>query len=499
MLAEYYQDETKHTHAKLLKNAGGLDWDAKPPCFKEYPAVTAISLPEPDLSPCKIDQTADSSAVCPGFKTSTVLNPDELSAILFVAYGITSRLSLPQREYLLRAAPSAGALYPTNVYIYAHRVADLKVGLYYYDPRDHTLRQVSSDSAEISHLPETVAAGGFIEQAPLTIILTTSFYRCAWKYKERAYRYCCLDIGHVAENARLAASAFDFGSTCIARFEDGFVNRLLDLEEGEEGTMLFMPIGQIDEAASRRNEVHFQPAPTELDGKSSPLILLMHGHAYLSRADNKSFIEQQRKEIEAKVHKDGLENTVILPNSLPNDKEGLLAAVKRRRSTRNWDTASLSLAALAKRLHHARSHKGMEGCDAIDLYVIAHDVEGLPPGVYVYDDQSNLLQLTKAGEIRAATYAACLFQDVVGNAAAIAVIVVDPSRIPEADGERAYRYSAMEAGAIGERIYLSCEADDLGACGVAAFFDDEMLDILDLRDSGHFVSYLVAMGRKAKS
>ena len=119
------------------------------------------------------------------------------------------------------------------------------------------------------------------------------------------------------------------------------------------------------------------------------------------------------------------------------------------------------------------------GASFVQLYLYAHRVEGLKPGVYRHWPGSELEQI-KAGDQRVAAAGLSLGQKLAGNACVAFSMIGDLERATRAHGDRGYRYVHFEAGAIGHRLYLAAEALQLGATGIGAFYDEEVHRYLKL-------------------
>ena len=123
------------------------------------------------------------------------------------------------------------------------------------------------------------------------------------------------------------------------------------------------------------------------------------------------------------------------------------------------------------------------GARFIQLYLYAHRVDGLQPGVYrLWPERAELEQI-KSGDQRVAAAGLSLGQDLAGNACVAFSMIGDLERAARAHGDRGYRYVHFEAGAIGHRLYLAAEALGLGATGIGAFYDEEVHRYLNLRPS----------------
>jgi SagB-type dehydrogenase family enzyme len=134
------------------------------------------------------------------------------------------------------------------------------------------------------------------------------------------------------------------------------------------------------------------------------------------------------------------------------------------------------------------------GTRFIQLYLYAHRVDGLQPGVYRFWPERAELEQVKSGDQRVAAAGLSLWQDLAGNACVTFSMIGDLERAAHANGDRGYRYAHFEAGAIGHRLYLAAEALGLGATGIGAFYDDEVHRHLNLVPNQGQVVYHFAIG-----
>lgn len=168
---------------------------------------------------------------------------EKLSQILWAAYGVTS--PQPGRASLrggLRTAPSAGALYPFEIYAAVGNVEGIEEGVYQYIPGEHKIiRTIVGDIRE--ELSNAALGQPHIKAAPVVILYSAVFDRMAQKYGNRGRdRYVCMDLGHSAQNIYLQAEALNLGTCAIGAFSDDEVARILQLPENEE-PLYIMPVG----------------------------------------------------------------------------------------------------------------------------------------------------------------------------------------------------------------------------------------------------------------
>ncbi len=170
--------------------------------------------------------------------SNAALELAEVAQLAWAAQGITD----PQGY---RTAPSAGALYPLELYLLAARVTGLEPGLYHYLPAQHALQQISS------HNPQTrLAIAGYnqgaLRKAAAVFVITGLEQRTARKYGKRAARYVYIEAGHAGQNLLLQANALGLGSVVIGAFNDGAVKAALGLKGGEQPISL-LPVGRHEE------------------------------------------------------------------------------------------------------------------------------------------------------------------------------------------------------------------------------------------------------------
>jgi SagB-type dehydrogenase family enzyme len=134
------------------------------------------------------------------------------------------------------------------------------------------------------------------------------------------------------------------------------------------------------------------------------------------------------------------------------------------------------------------------GAHFIQLYLYAHRIHGLQPGVYRLWHERAELELIRSGDQRVQAAGLSLGQDLAGNACVAFSMIADIERAVRAHGDRGYRYVHFEAGAIGHRLYIAAEALGLGATGIGAFYDERVHEYLNLTPTQGQVVYHFAIG-----
>jgi SagB-type dehydrogenase family enzyme len=159
----------------------------------------------------------------------------EVSQLLWAAQGITN----PNGG---RTAPSAGALYPLEVYLLAGEVNDLPAGIYHYKPYEHALNLVI-DGNQRQELYDASLSQSAVKDAAAIIVITAIYERTTVKYGERGIQYVHMEAGSVAQNIYLQAVSLDLGTVFIGAFHEDQVKRVLQLGK-DETPLAIMPVGR---------------------------------------------------------------------------------------------------------------------------------------------------------------------------------------------------------------------------------------------------------------
>jgi len=498
-LADYYHQRTRHTRQGVLEKGGRIEWSQRPVPYKGVESKPSVMLPKDwvDVS------MPTGKAIEVGRRTVQALSPEtvtlrQLSTLLHMTNGITAVKETPRGSFELRAAPSAGALYPTLTYVLATHVEGLAPGLYHYDVKRHALRLVRKGDGVAARLEAASAHGPLIRQASFVLVFSTEYFRTSWKYQERSWRYSLMDAGHLAVQAMLGATGLGLSAKAIGRFDDAKVNALLGLEPAQEAALLIVPVGGEGVPTTRQDEPVFTGRPADIRNPRVPrLITLTHGRTSLAiegtgRVQSFEMPEPLR-------HPRG-QRVVGLPGDVA-EGDALGPSIQRRRSIRRWSTEAMPKRHLSSLLYHAFGMEdgsmpdpSIEDGHDLRLYVVVHHVKGIEPGLYAYLREEHALSLIKAGELRGTSHAMSLFQEVVRDASAVLIKTIDARAMTYPDGARGYRYAAMDAGMVGGRVYLQSTALGLGCTGIGAFFDDEVSELIGRSPDVEHIIYLSAVG-----
>src|SRR6266508_141474 len=216
---------TKHTWARILAESQGRDWGNHPLPFKIYPDLQPLWLPR-ELPESSVPATE----VLAGHVSAptSALDLAGLARLLFFSAGVTRFL----QGVLFRAAPSAGALYPTELYVVCGPLGDLPAGVYHFEPAEFALRRLR-DGDFRARLAGS-AAEPAIARLPLCLVFTGIPWRTTWKYGQRGYRHLFWDAGAIVANLLAVAAAAGWGAHVLLSFVDEEVAGLVGIGEPEE-------------------------------------------------------------------------------------------------------------------------------------------------------------------------------------------------------------------------------------------------------------------------
>ncbi len=517
-LAQHYHERTKYDPVTIQQRGKALDFSQQPSPYKDYKLGHLINLKQlpGDLDPAL---------------------GQRLSRFFYLSYGITAAIQTTGEPFYLRSAPSAGGLYPAELYLIARQDSCLAPGLYNYQARPHGLLHFW-DNNVWSALQAACFWHPVLDHVRLAVVITVVFYRSAWRYQDRAYRRIGLDSGHLLGNMELAASLNDFRAHLIGGFVDQSLNDLLYLDSDQEAALVVVGLAdllQIDENLPLLPTVLPSPTcatiPKIADGD---LLHACHQASQITATDL-TYTPKPQAEAEDGLVLDLCTGTAIVkapepepepepepvldlydfpgltrvhlatePIDWQKDATGLETTILRRRSTRAYSGGSISQAQLAQILDFAYhpEHYQDRGLDPqpdyftrhlIKTFVAVSGVKGLEAGCYYYAPQASELRQIRFKNFRPELHHLSLGQELGRDAAAVVFQTANLDTAIAELGERAYRYLHMDAGHLGQRLNLAAMQLNLGASGIAGFFDDQVNEVLGI-PVDDAVLYLTTLG-----
>ena len=224
--------------------------DTTPEPGKEYPSAALIALPEPMIPAITLTQALAGRASCRQFANGD-LPLAALGSILYAGYGVWGRVASADLEQLERPVPSAGGLYPLEVYVLSRATAEIAPGVYHYSPVLHGLEQISSIDLSRRLLKDLFFGQRYAAAASAVLVVTAVMRRSLKKYGDRGYRYVLLEAGHLVQAVNLAGVALCVGSCCLGGFHDRHLTSLLGIEGDEEVPLYAVALGT-PETSDRR-------------------------------------------------------------------------------------------------------------------------------------------------------------------------------------------------------------------------------------------------------
>lgn len=225
-----YHERTKHHFNRFAPGPGGLDWANQPDPFRRYAgaALTRLPILAPDEEP--VSPPYD-SLYARGAVRAAPLNVRSLSRLLEYALALSAWKQAGATRWALRANPSSGNLHPTEGYVLIGGIAELGAspGLFHYAPAEHGLeRRADCPQDLFARLTRGSGAGGFL------VGLSSVYWREAWKYGERAFRYCQHDAGHAIGAMRIAAATLGWSALVLEGVADDTIDALLGLDRAAD-------------------------------------------------------------------------------------------------------------------------------------------------------------------------------------------------------------------------------------------------------------------------
>jgi len=236
--AQRYLEETRYS--RRSSGAAQLSYP-RADTFKAYPeAVRRLALAPPkELPAADLWECLARRRSLRNYQ-DRYLTQEELAALVWATQGIT----LAGHTYLLRTAPSAGALYPVETYLAVHQVEELEPGIWHLHLPDFSLELIrETDSRQA--LVQACLGQRFMGEAAVDFIWTGVLNRARWKYRERAVRYIFLDAGHICQNLMLAATALGLGCCPVGAFFDEEVEALVGANGQEEVALYLASVGPL--------------------------------------------------------------------------------------------------------------------------------------------------------------------------------------------------------------------------------------------------------------
>ena len=488
--------------------AGTLNPALRPRPDKRYPTLAPLPLPvAADLAPSEMPALAaiaDAGKI--GATSGRRLDVDDVARIIYFTNGITKSIRRGGQSMAFRAAATTGALYHLELYLVSGDLAGLPAGVYHYGAHDHALRQLrAGDFRQVvveatGHEPATA-------QAPAILVMTSVFWRNAWKYAARAYRHTYWDAGTMLPNTLAVTAAAEIPARLVLSFSDMEIAKLLDLDLDREGVVALVALGagEPPPPTPAVTPLDLPVEPYSIQELDFPLIRQTHRTTLLETGEDAASWRQRNaaRPIETATSAPLIALPVPDPTDLPDTP--IESVIRRRGSTRTFAREPITLLQLATLLDSSTrglpsDTLGPDGTPFNDLYLFVNAVEGLQPGTYVYHRAEHALEplrLMSAAEARERTHFLALEQDLGGDAAVNIYLLSDLDPVLSAFGARGYRLAQLGGALVAGKLYLAAYALGLGASGLT-FYDQAVTDAFSPHAAGKRVMFLIAIGAPAR-
>ena len=237
-IGERFHHESSLTWRGVLGDMFGTK-PKKPPQYKTYPGVKKIKLPKPEYKGMTVEEAIKNRRSVRNYSTKAI-SKAQLSQLLFTAQGETGKMY----GQALRSAPSAGALYPFEIYVVVNNVQDVPQGIYHYCVLEHSLEQLKAGDFS-GKITDAGLEQEMLGDAGVTFVLSAIFERVRCKYGERGFRYVYIEAGHISQNIYLQSVSLGLGSVCAGAFLDEKVNQVIDVDGRKEAAIYLHAVGSL--------------------------------------------------------------------------------------------------------------------------------------------------------------------------------------------------------------------------------------------------------------
>jgi SagB-type dehydrogenase family enzyme len=513
-IALAYHVRTKHSLARYAAGPETLDWDAQPNPFREFAGCRQTPLP------LRVGEVATRFAqiYAPRDVHPAPLTLAGVGALLRLSMGLSAWKEYGPDRWALRCNPSSGNLHPTEAYVVSRNVPGLEDGVHHYLSREHSLELRCRD-------PKDPTAA-----ARVWIALTSVHWREAWKYGERAFRYCQLDTGHALGALRYAAGALGWTAQVVDGVGSDTLAALLGLDrnddfssaEKEDPDLLIA----IDAHPGADGAVNAPPAT------SAPAAREWSGRANLLDS-HPLYRWPVIDQVSAATLGGGTVSQSRISQSWPPDYPPLCAGsdagaaglLLERRSAQRFDNKFRMSADVFHRLLDALLARTNAPWDVwsfaprIHPVLFVHRVEGVEPGLYMMPRHPDRVQGLRAAlrpdfqwqtpdavpahiplfrllpaDCRAMAKTVSCHQAIASDGCFSLGMLSEFEPLIRADAWR-YRQLHWEAGLLGHVLYLEAEAAGLRGTGIGCYFDDAVHELLGVNTAQFQVLYHFTVGR----
>ncbi len=504
-----YHQRTKHTFKAFAKGPETLDWDDQPDPFRIFEGCPIFTLPPPGREP-ELSWQQFKSATC----APKAMTRDNLGLMLELSFGLSAWKEFGPDRWALRCNPSSGNLHPSEAYIISQHDEVLPVGVYHYQVYAHHLEQRAT--IETPTLP-----------GEMYVALSSVHWREAWKYGERAFRYCQHDAGHALGALSYAASLLGWQVELVNEISDVQLASMLGLDKAEQF------VKREEETPDWLCRIRYQTDDV-LAGSVEQLFTALENAVWQGKAQSlKAYHMYHWKvidEIAQVTHKpagikspyNSLEGVDAIASHNAN-QQPLAALIRNRRSAQHFSRGAepMPLARFKTMINATREYQraplnSWRWPPAIHLFLFIHKVEGLAPGLYCLPRSQHGLDVLKQkldsaflwqaeadvdglyalhlNDLRNIAKSLSCYQAIASDSAfSLGMLAEFDAALDESVWH--YRRLFWESGLVGQVLYLEAEAAGFRGTGIGCFFDDEVHKVLGIQDTSLQSLYHFTIGQ----
>ena len=510
-----YHERTKHHFHRYAASLGYMDWATQPDPFRRYSGAELVRLPLPKPGrPLPYRQL-----YALGDVSSEPLSLESISLFFRYALSLTAWKRFRETTWSLRANPSSGNLHPTEGYAVLPAIERLgdAPAVYHYAPKDHALeRRAILDAKTWSALCAPFPEGSFL------VGLSSVHWREAWKYGERAFRYCQHDVGHAVATLRIAAAALGWRLVLQDGISDSTIAGLFGLSRGDDyGTaereepelLALVAPGLASTSPQLLNGLTAGSIGAQWCGSANTLSLehtalwpVIDEVAQATRRTESAPITEdfsgfptQEELFEIPVDHGlltaekailGRRSAVAMDGSTAISQEAFFRMLARLMPTQDGRSMPWDAIPWRPRIHLGLFVHRVEGISR-GLYALARDpgkmaalkevmrrefrwqrLPSCPPGLPLY--------LLQEGDCRALAATVSCGQDIAGDGAFSLGMIADYMDSLTTYGATFYRNLFWEAGMVGQVLYLEAEEAGMRSTGIGCYFDDSVHEVFGI-------------------
>ena len=525
-VVKQYHQQTKHEFNRFAKSLGYLDWANQPDPFRRFHGAPLISLPlltleEDPISP-SYEALLDSHLI-----QSQPISLKTLSRFFEYALSLTAWKEYNGTRWALRSNPSSGNLHPTEGYLFIGDFPQLLLqpGLYHYAPKEHGLEHRWNVPPETADL--------ILQQLPkeaFLVGLTSIHWREAWKYGERAFRYCQHDIGHAIGSMRIAAATLGWNMVVLSHTSDETIEKLLGLHRQEDFPDSEREYPELLAAVWPKNIRPNLNINLAFEKPSDQIVLSGEWKGAANRLSKDDPIHWEIiEDVTKATWKTTQESEEISYSPVaesehsPEGKEGDPLAgqiIHQRRSAVAFDGhTSLSADRFFTMLMRTMPQSQLPLPNrpmpwdtlpwhpTVHLALFVHRIDGLEPGMYWLNRDPHAHQITEfqsamheqfvwsvpehcpsslplycleEGDAKNLAMQLSCGQEIARDSAVTLGMVAKFDESFDKHGPSFYKRLFWETGLIGQVLYLEAEAAGIRSTGIGCFFDDPVHRVLGL-------------------